>query len=440
MTDITAPQISSTGPGLLVQAIRYPWVALILLSFLFIGGDVLAFRIGGMTFRFVAFTILAAAAMDILRASNRVFYDRGLIAVSSLLTLAACLSISQSYDTVRTIGYTIWMIFSFWVIIPLFFNFARDRPLEETIRVWFGAYRIQIGLLILEIGLRYATGTLALTTLGRPHLWFYEPSYAAIYFSAYLAASLYYVSCGMRRFGWDVIAASVGCLALASTTAIFGFGIAVFLVAMLSPYRWRMLGATAVVVTVVTAILVVYFSSTPYFKLILGFFSHAKNPLDIIVAILARAGNRIPRAIVSWYAFVNHPWTGIGFGADQPYTTQVPGATLSQRYGAPWLSYRGSPFINPYLEAGGTMGAPGLVGLLLLTVDMIRRFLRLAKSHDPNANLAKGVFVGFFAMFLALQIEGTFLRFYVWSTFGLAYGAAACWLVNRPSGKPEDHV
>jgi hypothetical protein len=439
MTDLTAgqvpraPSISPYNLGIAVQSLRHPWVAMIMLSFIFIGGDVISFRVGGMTIRLVTFAILAAVMIDMLRSTTAFYYDRALVILSTFFIMAACISAQASYDVTRTIGYTVWLAFSFWIIVPLFANFARSRPLEETIRVWFWAYRLQVGLLFVEIVLRYLTGTLALTTLGRPHLWFYEPSYAAIYFSAYFGAALYLATSGKRRYGWDVLFSGLGCMALASTTAIFALGIAVLLVGLLSPYRWRLLGAVALAAPILGVAYYNFFGHTKYFTLVFGFLLRAEDPFDLILLILARAGNRVPRAIVSWYAFMDHPWTGIGFGADQPYTASTPGATLSQRYMAPWISYRGSPFINPYLEAAGTMGLAGLAALIALTTETIRRFWILFQSTENDAIMARAVFIGFFSMFLALQIEGTFLRFYVWSTLGLAFGAFAAMNKNLPA-------
>src|SRR5215475_280204 len=62
-----APSISGTAIGKAVQSIRYPWVLFTLLSFVFIGGDILAVRAGGITLRFVALPILGALAIDLLQ-------------------------------------------------------------------------------------------------------------------------------------------------------------------------------------------------------------------------------------------------------------------------------------------------------------------------------------------------------------------------------------
>src|SRR5262249_29116985 len=142
-----------------------------------------------------------------------------------------------------------------------------------------------------------------------------------------------------------------------------------------------------------------WLGETAYFNQLIGFLLKAKDPLDLLGLILTRGGNRFIRAIVSYQAFVQHPWTGIGFGADEFYTTSTPGTTLAQRYFAPWISYRGSPFLNPYLEAAGTMGLAGLAAMIALTIDALRRFVVLLRAPGKDALLAQAVFIGFFSMF-----------------------------------------
>jgi O-antigen ligase len=128
-----------------------------------------------------------------------------------------------------------------------------------------------------------------------------------------------------------------------------------------------------------------------------------------------------------WDAFLHHPFFGIGFGADSTYTATVQPPEIVDPYERSYLQTPGTPFVNPFIEAGATMGFFGLASLIMIVIVFVARFIGIKKKHCQEALFVRSIFVGFFVMFLTLQAEATFLRFYVWSTFGLACGAALRW-------------
>lgn len=414
------------GPLTLVyQAIRLPRAALIVLSFLLIGADLLQIRVSGFALKIVILPLFGALMFDLLRTGGGMYLDRRLVLLSGFLTLAACLSLPGSVESAWTLGYTGWLVFTFAVIVPVFYNVARSQPIEETLSLWMWMYRLQAFLIFGEVALRLVFG--GISDL-RPHLWFYEPSYAAIYFSAYFGAAFYLMANGIAWARRDVIISLLVAGALVSATAMFAVVIAVAVNFFISRYRWRLIVGAILVAAAVLSTLYYYFYTSKYFSLTLGFlFGGSSDFISILTAIVGRGGNRLLRALWGIDAFLNHPIFGIGFGADKAYTLTTPIPALARPFALPWSYAEGTPFINPFIEAAATMGIPGLVVLTATYLEGARRYFGLHRGRDRDAILVRSIFIGLLVMFLMLQIEGTFLRFYFWSIFGLALGAAARW-------------
>jgi O-antigen ligase len=398
-----------------------PFVALIFLSFLFIGGDLLAGQAGGITIRAVSVALIGAFLLMFL---NRwpIAFDRAMMVFFLLLTIAGALSCVTSYDTTRSIGYTFWVLFDFFVIVTLFFNFARRYPIETTRKVWFAVYRIHVLLIFVEIAIGLSRGVLV-----RAHLWFYESSYLAIFLTGYFASSLYLFTQYGRRYAFDTVLATISLLSLASMTGIFGIIFSLVLVVLFSPYRMKIAIYTVAIVAVFVAILAIWFHDTVYYQSLFGIFT---GP-DVLTDLLGRSGNRWVRALVGWEAFQSHPWFGIGIGADSTYMGTAPFSDQDYQYIHPWTfgDDTGTPFDNITIEVLGTMGIVGFLPYLCLIVYVVMRMIKM-RTATADEVFVFGLFLAFVATFLALQGESTFLRFYLWSPLGLAMGAASR-LANR---------
>lgn len=426
------PQHGQRPLALLYEAIRLPATAMILLSLLLVGADLIHITFGGFTFKLAILPLSGMLFFQILQQRGRIYFNHRLIILSALLAAAAVLSLLGSVAPAWTVGYIAWLLFTFAVIVPGFYTFARSRPAEEVVRIWIWAYRVQAVLLILELGVRHVMFPAGSLSELRPHLAFYEPSYASIYFSGYIGAAFYLAANGMRWARRDVALSILVAMALFSATAIFAvvFGIAMTIV--LARHRWRALGVALLGLSAGGCILYFYLRSSVYYELTVGYlFTGSGGTETLLLNVLARGGNRIVRTLFAVDAFLRHPVFGIGFGADKAYTATQPVPALAQPFMYPWFKIKGTPFCNPFAEAAGTMGVPGLVALIVLTVDTVLSYFRIRFDGRRGTVFVKTLFVGFLVMFLTMQLEGTFLRFYLWSGFGLAYGAAARWQAGR---------
>lgn len=294
------------------------------------------------------------------------------------------------------------------------------------VRMCFSIYRICSALLFLEFSVKLAAPGLYDTAYRfRPHIWFYEPSYAAIYYAAYVGSSLYLVSSDCRWARRDLVIAILSMGMLVSATAFMGVMFSLLICLLFSKHRLKLVLISAVVVLLPALGTAFYLQNNKIFLQIFGFLAKGDGSLyGLLMETVMRGGIRPMSFLWGIDAFRQNPWTGIGFGADQSYTAGTALPPEAAQFLTPWLlNVYGAPFINPFVEAAGTMGIPGLVAFCLLCAYPVVRFMQIRKS--PDATMTNALFVGFFVMFLTLQDSGTFLRFYVWSGYAMAIGSAA---------------
>jgi len=374
---------------------------------------------------------MTAAAFLFQRMGGKIKFDRTLCALFIALAVTGAISVIESYDPIKSIGYTVWVLFNFFVIISLCYNFARSEPAEDVLYLWFLIYRIHVVLILLQLGLGIAQHMLV-----RPYVWFYEASYLSIFMIGYFGAALYLTLERGRRYALDLFLSTIGLLATTTATGILGMALAILFNFIISRHRIKLLLVSAILGALFLGTLWLFFRHTTYYMLIAGFLLNGDVSLAII---LERGGNRWIRAIVGWHAFLNHPWTGIGIGGDTAYMNAQPLPEYARQFVRPWLILSGQPFCNIVVEVLGTMGIVGFIpfaAILIYALSRLVQMLRRPVSFDPYA---MAFIVAFFSIFLALQLEGTFLRYYLWAPLGLGLGVMArrhlACLPEHPSDK-----
>lgn len=401
----------------LLDFVTNPFVAALATAFLLIGADRLGLRLGGLNLRLTFPLLMIALGFLYLQRQGTIAVPRTLSILFFLLAIAGAISTANSLVVTKSIGYTVWVFFTFFVIIVLGYNLARQYPPEKVLSLWFMIFRIHVVLTILDTALNFLRGDLE-----RSYLWFYEPSYMAIFLSAYFGSSLYLLLRVGRPYALDFFLATLVLLITASATGIFGMMLALLLNLILAKQRLKLFLWATIATAVFLAILYAYFSETVYFQLIVGFLNKGGSVLDIV---LQRAGNRWIRAIVGWEAFLHNPWTGIGIGGDTDYMDATPLPDAAFAYVKPWLDTSGQPFCNVFIEVLGTMGIVGFIPFVAILGYCILQTARMLRSNDPMAPVACALLIGFFSSMLAMQLEGTMLRYYLWSPLGLALGVIA---------------
>lgn len=415
------PLPGKQGGSFLIAAIKSdPLVLSMFLSLLLIGGDRIAVRAGGVTLRLVFPLLMAAFAFLFQRIGAKIIFDRTLAFLFFLLALAATASIAGSLDIVKSVGYTVWVFFDFFVIISLAYNFARLYSAEFTLNLWFLIYRIHAVLLLLEL----MRNAVFLRSLERPHLWFYETSFLAIFMAGYFGSALFLLlRCG-KKYRWDFILSLFAMVALTSATALFGMLFAVVLNFMVARQRLTLLLVTGIVFAVFLGVLYLLFRDTIYYRLAGGFLLDGNGLAAMYDVIVERSGNRWIRAVVGWNAFLSHPWFGVGIGGDIAYMGASPFPDNVAGFLRPWMDIdEGQPFSNILIEVAGTMGIAGLAPVLAILIYAGACAVKSLRSE--TIPVAAAFFMAFFAIFMALQFESTFLRYYLWTPLGLGLGVLA---------------
>jgi hypothetical protein len=135
--------------------------------------------------------------------------------------------------------------------------------------------------------------------------------------------------------------------------------------------------------------------------------------LDMMTAIFARAGNRIPRMLAALEQLNGHWLMGFGPGGYVEYTANRNFDHLTE--GLDYLDPSGLPVINVLLEACANAGI--LAAILLICIFLYVLYMALIKIRNRSE---RRVIVGaMFALGVMLQFESSYLRAYVWLAFGV---------------------
>ena len=392
---------------------------------LLIGGDLLGVGGGGSNIRLVTFT-LGATAVTVLLEQGRFYFDRTLSLLFGGWCIAAALTAINSYDLTASLGYTAWIAFDFLLVIGVSYNVALRIDSESLMDMWILVFRIHVVLLGIELVVRHVLGLSS--GASRPHLWFYEPSYVAIFLGGYLTSALYLSGCGERRWG-DVALGAIGLLFLGSATAIFAMAVAIAIAIIATPMRLEIFAVSAATVSALISAGFLWFSQSQYFYMMIGFAAKlfSIKGLTFITGIgellLLRGGNRVVRALIGIDAFIKHPLLGIGIGADKKYISMQPFTPEIMHYlRMPTVrdfNPAGVPFTNIFIDVLGSMGIIGFIPFLGILGYAV---FSIVKTKDVQV---RAILLAFAAMIILLQMDGNFLRYYLWMPLGLGLGVIA---------------
>jgi hypothetical protein len=392
------------------------------LNLLLIGADRFAISISGYTFRISIFFILAG--LFLVKRNFLFQIPKDLIASCSFFIVAALLSVFNGISPEKSIVYFLWLLVSIFVITHYFYYIAIQGSIEYCKSLIFNSYRIFVALLCLESAYRFL-GNEPGYWGGRPYLWFYEPSYAAIYLCFYFGASAFLFLKGSHdNTMTDFIIASIGIIVLQSATGFVSCSVLFVLIYLSNGRFWRKL----IICTIVFLLLYIIANFLNLSEnVMVGFIIQSlSGNVDVLTMIVNRGGNRVGRILMGLDAFAEQPLTGIGIGADKIYTEVTTNNDLSEEFAiGGTYDITGNPFINIFIEIAGTMGVIGVIGAFYLIFKLYK-----FGTHDSLVDSESKKFVvslgcGLICMLISMQAEGTFLRFYIWSSIGLFLGATS---------------
>lgn len=380
------------------------------LILLLIGSDRFSFDFSGVTIRYVSFLLLIIWMHQII--FNRILVSKNYLTITISFILASTISLVNSVDIFKSIAYNIWVIFNMIIVGGVFYSLAYRYDISATFRYWIAAYRIQVILLVIELCYRHLSGNLGFWD--RPYLWFFEPSYATIYFSGYAGLSYYLyfnlASTVIKPSKVDLILSTLVLFVLSSATG------AIVMMVLFSYVLYKKSNIKTLTLVLFVAVgLVVTVAQIPKTNLMFGFITQVyENPTQAVSIIAGRSGNRIIRLLWGIDAFLNYPWTGVGIGADKTYMTEATKPLYTEKYDTPWNNSIGAGFTNPFVEIAGTTGIGGVIALVF-TVKIFASAFSTRHSFNINNHIKNAFIFGLLVMMIAFSMEGTFLRYYVWS-------------------------
>ncbi len=428
------PEAATPLSNLLGTHHPWPWrivssryLFLVFLTVVLLTGDVVSFRVAGMTVRLVVVGLAIMLMIQYIYLRDKLLLDPQLVTRFFLLCLAVSFSMINTIAPLQSIGYIAWIYATVFLVMTPLYNQALWSKSEDSFGIWLLAFRIMGALLILE-ALFFPRGLDP-----RPHLLFYETSYAAMFFNMYFAASLYLALDYAHRYWWDVLFSLLVIVALASATAILGVLICLLLVIPFS--KRKMLLLLCVVPTFLGGLIIAYLQleGTHLGYLMFGFLEAGiEDPEKFLGALMGRSGNRGLLVMIGIDLFSQHPLYGIGIGSGNAWNTQMPIPDYVKPFLFETVGIRSNPFASIPVEVLAETGLLGFTGFLVIIAYAVHRTRRLKLPKTPEGFYAKATLIAFLAGGILLCGSSNFLRFYWWSVLALGLGLATRYESQQP--------
>src|SRR6185437_2911043 len=114
-------------------------------------------RVAGLSIRLAFPALLVSYLFLYVQMKKEINFDRTLAWLFFSFALAGACSAFRSYAPTKSIAYTVWVLFDFFVIIGICYNFARAYTPRTVLSVWLSVFRIHAVLIFLELLWGFAT-------------------------------------------------------------------------------------------------------------------------------------------------------------------------------------------------------------------------------------------------------------------------------------------
>jgi hypothetical protein len=416
---------------------RHPWpwrvfasgyLFLVFLTFVLLTADIIAIHIVGMTVRAVLACLGLMLTIQALSLRERLVVDRTLGTLFLFFCFSVSFSFAQTVAPLHSVGYTAWVYVTLLAVITPLYNQALWGNPEDSFGIWMLVFRI-LGLMIPIEAAFFQSGPDL-----RPHLFFYEPSYAALFFTMYFTASLYLALDFHRKYWRDVALSLIVIATLSSATAILGLLLSLGLVILFS--QRKALLFLCIVPLFIVAGVTAYLSlkDTPTGYLMFGFLEAGiDDPAALLQGIFARSGNRGLLVLMGVDVFQQHPITGIGIGSGATWNTVVPPPDYIRPYLSDVIGIKDNPFTSIPIELLAETGLLGFTGFALIILYIVHRTRRLGRPTTADGLFAKAALIAFLAGGLTLCGSSNFLRFYWWGAAAVGLGLATRYETLSPA-------
>ncbi len=365
---------------------------------------------------------------------KRMVFPRALFYPFLWLLLAQCISAFFSVHMARSCGYIGIYLFNFifYFLLPLnLFQVFEAAKILKTYSMAFccvGLYAVfQVVFSIFGLFDRFALQRLG--DLARGQAWTYEPSFYALYITAYVmfknAAAILKMN---NKLSWKEITKLFGinCMLIASTSTGIIFSYPIFcavtcwlslwkpLRASLTFVKWRILKFIAVCCACCAMLSLLFWDMArdSLFKLFyFGFLNHGSFNI------------RWSGVVACWNIFLEYPIFGIGIGGVGPYYF-----IKSAYYDIVPLTLTEVEMYDPtnvFTEVLASLGLVGMIGLVMLSWVFYRAFRKVIISPTVSAeekSTSQALFISLIVVLIVLQMNQGLFRPYIWIHAGMVYG------------------
>ncbi|MGL5902336.1 MAG: O-antigen ligase family protein [Cetobacterium sp.] len=367
---------------------------LIFLGVLFSGGDHLAFRISGTTFKLSQFIFLIYTFNLVVTRKYKIFKNVSKNYI--YIFIPHLLSLFYTKDFKNSFLYFIMIIFNLFIIVMPLINYCSNRKNSELLKNYIQIFRV-VGILTIFQFLLASIGILIpffqndyYKGIFRPSLWFYEPSYLATYFCFYIGIAL--IDYRYNRNKKDLILSWFFTALTTSSTGFIGIVISIIYIVILERSLLKKI-KTILLVFILTLI-------------IFGLISIIK--FDIIKIFIGRlftegisnsSGVRSIGFFQAYQIFKSYPILGIGANAYKEY------------------HYTKAPVTNVTLEILTNLGVVGFILFLMFFIYLFKQYKKNKKDFEIKAMWISLILFG-----VILQANQNYMRLYMWIHIALFIG------------------
>ncbi len=406
---------------------------LIFLYFLALSADLINLEVGIFRAKVSHLVALVLFTVFFLK-HKKIILDRAIFSVFLLLLAAFLLSAALSSYPMRCFTYVGVFLFNFLFYFLLPINLLLQEESKRVLKLYFLSFGVIGAYAVLQffLSLSGVVDPFVQQRIGewaRPNGLSYEPSYYALYMTAYVMfLNFYFLFGGVEGKKWSLILANLFLAFSFSTGGFFAyfvfFGIAFFLLCqkkIRSEFTGvgkralklflSFLGTLVLGVVLLEQIFAAYF-----FKFFNAYFYEN-------FSFEARW-----EGIKSGFtAFLSNPFFGKGVGGVGPYLYR---AENPESTAVNFISLEHLELYDPTnvtMEILSSLGVLGLVGFCLLACLFLRKFRtaqRMAISEEERKT-AYALFLSLIVLLIELQFNQNLFRSYIWVHCAMTYGFLA---------------
>lgn len=359
------------------------------------GADKYSIEIAGSTFKLVQIIMIFLLLFSL----KKIKMEIKIIIIFIPFFLAHLISVLGSFDLKRSIMFCFWYFFNFIFIITLLYSFI-SKAKYKCFKMYMSIFRIIGTLTIIQFfsllaGIKFSfLNFQEYKGIGRPALWFYEPSYLAMFLSIYYSINLYiYFNKKDKNTLKNLIYSMIYLVFTTSTSAYIILTITPFILTFFIKIKKDTIKTIMLMFTgLILIIALIYIIKKDVVVVFIG---------RLFESGFSNSSGERTQTIMKGIEVFNSNKFGIGGGAYEKYLNTH------------------TPPTNILVEIASTLGILGLIGFLIFSVCMYIRY-KQTKSIEGRA-----LYFSLIIAFIMLQMSQNYFRIYIWIQIAMFLGISA---------------